>query len=81
MSQATWRKIEKAVDPPYRRSTLIAIAQALRWTEDSIDRLLDGGEPTLVPDGTQPDVIGRLDRLETRMDDLAQRFDQLADER
>jgi transcriptional regulator with XRE-family HTH domain len=45
VSASTWRKVEKAVDPPYRRSTLLGIAQALRWQPESIDRILAGGEP------------------------------------
>jgi transcriptional regulator with XRE-family HTH domain len=45
LSASTWRKVEKAVDPPYRRSTLLAIAGALRWAPESIDRILAGGDP------------------------------------
>lgn len=45
VSVATWRKIEKGIDPPYRRSTLIAIARALRWPDDAIDQIRAGRLP------------------------------------
>jgi len=45
VSAATWRKVEKGVDPPYRRATLIAIARALDWPDDAIARMLAGRPP------------------------------------
>ena len=54
-SSATWRKVEHAIDPPYARRSLLAICDALRWHEDSIGRLLEGGEPRLLDQG-DPDM-------------------------
>jgi hypothetical protein len=65
VSVSTWRKVEKAVDPPYLASTLEGIAAALRWKPESIQRILDGGEPIeLAPDEVPPDPQQHLeDRL------------------
>lgn len=46
-SAATWRKVENGRDAPYAARTVTAICQALGWTLDSYDRVLEGGEPTL----------------------------------
>lgn len=46
VSAATWRKVEKAIDPPYTRRKLVQIFVALGWDPDSVDHVLDGGEPS-----------------------------------
>jgi hypothetical protein len=77
ISLATWRNIEKAVKPPYRRSSLLAVCRVLGWTSDSIDRILDGGEPEEV-DAEEPEpetedleaLTKRLARMERKMGEI-----------
>lgn len=45
ISLATWSNVEKAVNPPYRRSSLMAICRVLGWSPDSVERILNGEEP------------------------------------
>lgn len=45
ISIATWRLLEGGVREGYRNSTKVAVAQALRWPQDAIDRLLAGASP------------------------------------
>lgn len=68
VSPATWRKIEKAVDPPYRDSTLIAICRTLQWTPDSFERILAGEEP--IDASAEPEPSRRERNLEQRIADL-----------
>jgi hypothetical protein len=56
---STWRKVEHAINPPYRRATLMGIAEALRVDADSIDLVLAGGEP--VPTGRAGSVSDESD--------------------
>jgi hypothetical protein len=84
ISASTWRKVEHAVEPPYRRATLLTIAAALGWTPDSIDRLLDGKDP-LELDGTRHgpapsnrSVEERLDQLEAEIVSLRDRLRRAA---
>lgn len=44
-SKATWYKVENAVSPPFRQSTLRSIERVLGWMPGSVERILDGGEP------------------------------------
>lgn len=78
VSVATWRKVEHAVDPPYRRSTLLAIERVLLWAPGSIDRILDGADPIdLDPRGVAPtsqSVEKRLDELEAEIRRLRERL-------
>lgn len=67
ISASTWRKVEHASEPPYRRSTLLAIAQVLRWTPESIDLVLGGGEPV---EATPHDVAPTSSSVEDRLDAL-----------
>lgn len=47
-----------------RPANLARLAVALGWTPDSIDRLLDGDDPTEVEISQRDDVEYRLERLE-----------------
>lgn len=49
VSAATWRKVENAIEPPYREATLHRIAASLDWTSDSPERILAGDEPVEIP--------------------------------
>jgi DNA-binding XRE family transcriptional regulator len=66
-SPTTWGNLEKhsqRVDPLSRTK----ICRALGWTLDSIDRILDGGEPEeaegFAPLPSMDEVAGRLTTLE-----------------
>lgn len=61
VSAATWRKVEKAVDPPYRRATLVGIARALGWPDDAVDRIAAGRPPDELL--VEPDERPLTDRL------------------
>ena len=48
VSEPAWNVIEKARQVRYRLATLRGVSEALGWTVDSIDLILEGGEPTLL---------------------------------
>lgn len=48
ISEANWNVIENARQERYKPRTLVGVCRALEWTTDSIDRVLAGGEPTLL---------------------------------
>lgn len=74
-SSATWRKVERAIDPPYARQTIVQICQALGWTTDSYDRLLRGDEPTPATTDTPWELL--LNALEELRDQVHRLADQL----
>ncbi len=41
--------IEGEKSTKYRLGTLMALERALQWTEGSVDRILEGGEPVAAP--------------------------------
>lgn len=80
ISLATWRNIETATNPPYRRSSLLAVCRVLRWSPDSIEDMLAGGGPIIVtPDdleGQTPEWWERLERVEALLAELLAERDQ-----
>lgn len=63
-SAATWRKVEKAIDPPYAERTASAICRALRWPPDAFTRILDGEDPrSLTTSGAGQDYNARISRI------------------
>lgn len=63
-SAATWRKVEKAIDPPYAPRTASAICRALRWPDDAFDRILDGEDPqAFAGGGGGQDYNARISRI------------------
>lgn len=77
ISAATWRKVEKAVDPPYAPRTVRAICEALQWTPDSFDSVLAGHEPTELDSWPAP--VGPS-ALEQAYEELAAEVRALRDE-
>lgn len=66
-SERTVRLIEKAERDSYQSSTLRAISQALAWTPESIELILEGGEPieaSALKPISDPVVARRLEALE-----------------
>lgn len=63
VSDATWRKV-LAGGPITRADKKRQICEGLRWTGDSIDRILNGGDPVVIaPDaGTLVDEVASLRR-------------------
>lgn len=65
ISPTTWGSLEKH-GQPVSTLTAVAICKALRWTADSIDALLAGGEPTVadaVDRAGDTDYNSRLARM------------------
>jgi transcriptional regulator with XRE-family HTH domain len=50
VSYATWRVLERVGRDAYREATLIGVCAALRWSMDSIDRILRGQPPIETPE-------------------------------
>jgi hypothetical protein len=78
VSSATWRKVEGAIDPPYRPATLAKIARALDWQADAFDRLLAGKEPAITeaPE-TYTFTAEQVEALFNRVHGVVKRLDAL----
>ncbi|MFJ5638709.1 helix-turn-helix domain-containing protein [Streptomyces sp. NPDC093223] len=55
VGRSTIQKMESDSVGQVTRSTVLVYAQWLGWTEDSVDRVLDGGDPA-IGDSTKPAV-------------------------
>lgn len=73
-SERTFQKMSEGV-PIARDAKRVQVCRALGWTPDSIDRILDGGEPEM--DSTEPvsqpdvaDVLRRVELLEELVTEL-----------
>lgn len=86
ISLANWGVVEAAGRTSYRPSTLRGICIALRWSTDSIDRILRGEEPIEVPDDVphgvsyrqvdgrvNPETVSLTERLADLAGELARR--------
>jgi transcriptional regulator with XRE-family HTH domain len=71
VSLAVWNNLENARQESYRPSTLAAVARALNWTVDSIDRVLAGEHP--IENGQPTDVIEAIQN-DPRLDDQGKRI-------
>jgi transcriptional regulator with XRE-family HTH domain len=49
VSTANWSVIERGGRTSYRNATLKGVCRVLDWTPDSIDRILRGEEPVVMP--------------------------------
>lgn len=59
----------------YQERLTREVCRVLRWTPDSIDRLLADQDPiTIGPDGTDPDVLQRLDQIAAEVHELRRRI-------
>jgi len=83
ISEAMLRVIERARRTNVRPATLGAVARALGWTRDSVDRVLAGGDPVLDEDRDRSvaelkrqdaELQARLDEVER---DLRARLDEI----
>jgi transcriptional regulator with XRE-family HTH domain len=78
------RSIEKAERTTYLRPTLRAVSEALGWSADSIDRILNGQTPIVLDapiDATPADLRAEVDRLRGEVNALRAAFDRLAETR
>lgn len=66
VSLAVWNNLENCRQEAYRPSTLAAVARALNWTVDSIDRIGVGKEP--IENGEPTDVVRAIEN-DARLDD------------
>lgn len=62
VSEWTVRKVMRGTPGSHRPDRLRKIARALGWSADSIERVLDGGEPLVLEAATDSDVIVELRR-------------------
>lgn len=81
VSDTTWNSVENARRSSFDAATRAGVCRALRWSVDSIDRLLEGARPVEVPadvpDGVSYRATGpRVDAIRSRLHDLV---DELAD--
>lgn len=54
IGELTVRSVERGERGSYRLSTLRGLTEALGWSRDSIQHVLDGGEPTVEEDEPEP---------------------------
>lgn len=83
ISEAMLRVIERARRTNVRPVTLGAVARALGWTRDSVDRVLAGGDPVLDEDRDRSvaELKRQVAELQARLDeverDLRARLDEV----
>lgn len=77
VSEPTIRVIETARRGSYQRATLRAIAQALGWTPDSLDRILRGEEPV---EAGKPDERPDFAQLEIDVKELKRQLAAMSEE-
>lgn len=83
VGSSTWLLLERGRQQSFRSLTLAAVARALRWTPDSIDRILRGEDPVplaeppggLAAKADLPDKLSRLSpgqrrAIETLVDEM-----------
>lgn len=70
----TWRQVEGAKQTEYRHTTLAAIAVALRWPPDMLERIGRGEDP---PDEDTRDTEIRLTALEDGLARIEERIERL----
>ncbi len=74
VSLATWRNIETGFRPPWRRAGLLAVCRVLRWTPESFELILEGGEPELLELRFTPTQEEQLIDLQRQIDELRDEF-------
>ena len=72
ISEAMLRVIERARRTNVRPATLGAVARALGWTRDSVDRVLAGGDPVLDEDRDRSvaELKRQVAELQARLDEV-----------
>jgi transcriptional regulator with XRE-family HTH domain len=78
------RSIEKAERTTYLRPTLRAVSEALGWSADSIDRILNGQTPIVLDaplDASPADLRAEVDRLSGEVVALRAALERLAETR
>lgn len=78
VSDTTWGNVENARASSFDEMTKAGVARALRWSVDSIDRILRGEEPIEMPDEIPDGVTYR--RQSTDTVELTERLAELAGE-
>lgn len=77
VSPTTWGSLEKH-HQPVSELTAAAMCRALRWTTDSIARMLNGGEPEENGDGPPLSIEDRITVVEETLRRIAELLDDLA---
>lgn len=75
VSDVTLRKVLDNYQPLERPDKIAGLCAGLGWTSDSIDRILRGEHPEVIPDGSAPDFGERLEALERRFDRFERRLE------
>lgn len=77
VSEATWNLIENARGGPYKPRSLRGICSALRWTSNSIDRLLHDKDVEEIDSSDTPSDDERIEQLEERIAHLERALGKL----
>lgn len=80
VSGTTWRNIEKANGTSYRALSLSGVCRALDWPPNAYSQILfttGGVEEGVTVDVDERIAANRLDTLEERQDDMAERLARL----
>lgn len=76
ISRSVWDEIEKGDQESYAEISVTAIARALQWSSDSIERILRGDQP-IQPDDDLPVIVDV--EVSRQLKDLQQAVRELRD--
>lgn len=77
VSDFTVRRLQQGVAGTYRAANLAKVSLALGWTAESIQQILDGGEPTESAAPAEPllaEIVARLAAMESRLGAVEERL-------
>jgi transcriptional regulator with XRE-family HTH domain len=77
-SASTWSILENGHKTTYLASKMRAVCRSLRWTEDSVERLLEGLEPVEAEPSVAvelAEVLARFEAIESRLSRIEARLD------
>jgi len=77
VSDSTWRKLLRG-EPISRVDKKRQICEGLRWTSDSIDRILNGGDPMVIAVAAA-DLADQVSRIQIEMTEQREMLEELRD--
>lgn len=63
IQQTTWSKLENAQQESFSQRSLYAVARALGWSSDSVERMIEGRSPVEIGDADRVQELTRLNWL------------------